>query len=77
MNALYKVVFQVGAICFIAAAYLMLRSQWDFSDLGVGVIFAISMLLVIAAIKRWMTTNTDADGRLRLEKDLRELIRKK
>jgi len=55
------------AVFVVVAVTLALRHQIDFSDNGVVVIWIVAMLLLTAAIRRYVATSTGEDGRLAME----------
>jgi hypothetical protein len=55
------------AIFTVVVLTLALRHQIDFSDNGVVVIWIAAMLLLTAAIRRYVATSTGEDGRLEME----------
>ena len=52
----------------VVVSTLLLRTQIDWSSTGVVVIWIVAMLLVTAAIRLFMSTNTGEDGRTELER---------
>ena len=58
------------AVFTVVALTLALRHQIDFSDNGVVVIWIVAMLLVTAAIRRYVATSTREDGRLAMEENV-------
>ena len=55
------------AVFTVVVLTLALRHQIDFSDNGVVVIWILAMLVVTAAIRRYVATSTREDGRLEME----------
>ena len=61
----------VGAISAVVSLTLLIRHQVDFSDNGVVVIWIIAMLILTAAIRRYVATSTDEDGRSEMVEKVR------
>jgi hypothetical protein len=58
------------SIGLAAALTFSARYLVDFSDIGVVAIWIIAMLLLTAAMRRFIAANSGEDGRLEMEKKL-------
>jgi hypothetical protein len=52
----------------VAGSTLLVRRQVDWSDTGVVVIWIVAMLVLTAAVRLFISTNSGEDGRIELEK---------
>ena len=62
------------SIALAVALTFSARHQIDFSDNGVVAIWIIAMLVLAAAIRRFIADNSGEDGRLEQEKKLRKFL---
>jgi len=64
------------SIGFAVALTFSARHQIDFSDNGVLAIWIIGMLLLTAAIRRFIADNTGEDGRTKMESKLSKFLQR-